>query len=94
MLYIVFPLLLYTAYKEVKTRRMPKEALIVGYVLAAVYTLYLLYSRQPAISNLIGLAFGLGFPYLIRVISKGGIGLDDVLLWGMLVHYLACRGSD
>ncbi|SHF55308.1 leader peptidase (prepilin peptidase) / N-methyltransferase [Caldanaerobius fijiensis DSM 17918] len=84
MMYIVLPLLLYIAYKEVRTRRMPKEALTVGYVLSAVYILYLLYSRQSVIGSLLGLVFGLGFPYLVRVISRGGIGLDDVLLWGAL----------
>lgn len=84
MLYIVLPLLLYIAYKEVRTRRIPKEALIAGYILAAVYISYLLYSKQSVISNLIGLAIGLGFPYLVRVISKGGIGLDDVLLWDIV----------
>lgn len=83
-MYVVLPLLLYIAYKEVRTRRIPKEALIAGYILVAVYILYLLFSRQSVIGSLLGLAFGLGFPYLVRVISRGGIGLDDVLLWGIL----------
>ena len=61
MIYIVLPLLLYIAYKEIKTRQMPKEALIAGYVLAAAYILYLLFNRWYVTSNLTGLAFGLSF---------------------------------